>query len=379
MNGETSEKRRTPPWGRVLLVTVVALLVAGTGMVLIPRDSGTPPAVSFSETARLTALEDTLLLRESATTLAESAAPAAARPALGNAVTLLTTHAQALLDPNGAPSRAISSATPSGTSTTAATAPSSRGSFLTGLAISGWKRLADARTADGGMARLLAAVGSAQLLQAEKLAAEWQLPLPDQTTVLETKAPAATPLAASCPTAIPTPEPTSATTDTALAAVVRSQHEAIYVYQVALKRLDETKSAAAAKHLQVHEALLQQAESLTSANCSDVPTSEAGYRVPEQLTQDPATFLGAVEVASLPRFGDLVALSTDDTRTWAVDGLVAAARRSMAWGAPLPPLPGLMLDAGELPSLPTPTASPGSAASSAPASTGASTPASHGG
>ncbi len=331
-------------------------------MVLLPRDSGTPPAVSFTETARLTALEDTLLLRESATTLAQSAAPEAERPALGSAVTLLTTHAQALLDPHGATSSAASSATssatPSGGSATVATAASSRGAFVTELAGSGWTRLADARTADGGIARLLAAVGSAQVLQAEKLAAEWQLPLPDQTTVLETKAPSATPLAASCPSASPTPEPTSATTDTALAAVVRSQQEAIYVYQVALKRLDETKSAAAAKHLHVHEVLLRQAESVTSANCADAPTSEAGYRVPEQLTHDPATFLGSLELASLPRFGDLVALSTDETRIWALEGLLSAARRSTAWGAPLPPLPGLTLDAGELPSLPTPTTTP---------------------
>ncbi len=348
---------------------MVALLVAGTGMVLLPRDSGTPPAVSFSETARLTALEDTLLLRDSATTLTESAAPEAERPALGNAVTLLTTHAQALLGPHGATSSATSSAIPSGAAATATTAPSSRGSFLTGLAGSGWKRLADARTADGGIARLLAAVGSGQVLQAEKLAAEWQLPLPDQTTVLETKAPAATALAASCPSASPTPEPTSATTDTALAAVVRSQQQAVYVYQVALKRLDETKSAAAAKYLQVHEVLLRQAESVTSANCADVPTSEAGYRVPEQLTQDPATFLGSLELASLPRFGDLVALSTDETRTWAIDGLLAAARRSTAWGAPLPPLPGLMLDAGELPSLPTPTTTPTAKPTAKPAAT----------
>jgi hypothetical protein len=352
-----------------LLVAVVALLVAGTGMVLIPRDSGTPPAVPFSETARLTALEDALLLRESATTLAEAAASEAGSPAFGSAVTLLTTHAQALFDPTGATSGATSSggtqsgATPSQAPDTAATAHSSRASFLTGLAGSGWKRLDDARKADGGIARLLAAVGSAQVLQAEKLAAEWQLPLPEQATAPETKAPAATPLAASCPSASPTPEPTSATTDTALAAVVRSQQEAIYVYQVALKRLDETKSADAAKHLQVHEVLLRQAESVTSANCADAPAGEAGYRLPEQFSQDPAAFLASVELASLPRFGDLVALSTDETRRWAVDSLLAAARRSIAWGAPLPALPGLILDAGELPSLPTPTATSATPAS----------------
>ncbi|MBT2587495.1 DUF4439 domain-containing protein [Arthrobacter sp. ISL-95] len=373
VNAETSEKRRTPPWGRVLLVAVVTLLVAGTGMVLIPRDSGTPPAVSFSETARRTALEDTLSLRQSATTLAEAAAPEAGTPVLGNAVTLLTTHAQALFDPNATPSSGVPSSTvpsstaPSDRPDTAAT-QSSRATFLTRLAGSGWKRLDDAREADGGIARLLAAVGSAQVLQAEKLAAEWLLPLQEQTTASETKAPAATPLAASCPSASPTPEPTSATTDTALAAVVRSQREAIYVYQVALKRLDGTKTAAAAKHLEVHEALLRQAESVISANCADAPTSEAGYRLPEQFNQDPAAFLGSLELASLPRFGDLVALSTDETRRWAMDNLLAAARRSTGWGAPLPALPGLILDAGELPSLPTPTT---------PATN--STPASHGG
>ncbi|WP_159734932.1 DUF4439 domain-containing protein [Arthrobacter sp. 9V] len=381
VNGQTSEKRRTPPWGRVLLVAVVALLVAGTGMVLIPRDSATPPAVPFSETARAAAFQDTLLLRESAATLAEAATSGAEKPALANAVTLLTTHAQALADPRGAPSSATSGTSPSHPTDTAptdsaatdsaATPQSSLASFLAGLAGSGSKRLEDAREADGGTARLLAAVGTAQLLQAERLAAEWQMPVPERTktsgqvTASKTESPAATLLTASCPSASPRADPASATTDAALAAVVRSQQEAIYVYQVALKRLDETKSAAAAKYLQVHEALLRQAESLTTANCTDTPASEPGYRLPGQFSQDPAAFLGSVELASLPRFGDLVALSTDETRGWAIENLLAAARRSTAWGAGLPDAPGLMLDAGELPSLPTPTTT--------------STPSSHGG
>ncbi len=343
-----------------MLVAVVALLVAGTGMVLIPRDSGTPPSVPFSETARIVALKDTLLLRESATLLAEASASDAGKPTLGNAVTLLTTHAQALQGPSGVASRAPSSTGPATADQESAATPTSRASFLTGLADSGQKRLDDAREADGGIARLLAAVGTAQLLQAERLAAEWQLLLPQRPTAADTHSPAETPLAASCPSASPTPEPTSATTDTALAAVVRSQQEAIYVYQVALKRLDTSNSATAAKYLQMHEAQLQQAESLTSANCAEAPHGEAGYRLPEQFAQDPAAFLGSVERALLPRLGDLVALSTDETRTWAVDGLLAAARRSTAWGAALPELPGLMFDVGELPSLPTPTTTPAS-------------------
>ncbi|UKA51317.1 ferritin-like domain-containing protein [Arthrobacter sp. FW305-123] len=339
-----------------MLVAVVALLVAGTGMVLIPRDSGTPPVLSFSEAARLEALEDALLLRESATTLVASAAPGAGTAGPGNTVTLLTTHAQALLDPHNDRTSSPSAA-PAGSAHTVSATPGNRATFLAGLAGSGWKRLEDAREADGGIARLLAAVGSAQVLEAERLAALWTLPMPEKATAVGPKAPAATPSSASCPSVSPTPEPGSATTDTALAAVVRTQQEAIYVYQVALKRLDETKSAAAFKHLEGHELLLRQAESFTSANCADVPASVPGYRLPPQFSQDPAGFLGTVELASLPRFGDLVALSTEGTRSWAIENLLAAARRSLAWDAPLPALPGLVLEAGQLPPLPTPGSS----------------------
>ncbi len=354
VNGQTSEKRQTPPWGRVVLVAVVALLVAGTGIVLIPRDSGTPPPVTFTENARVGAFEDTLRLRESATALAEAAGPDTGKPVLGDAVTLLTTQAQALLDPAGTPSSAAS--TPS-TETT-------RASFVADLAVSGRKRLTDAGEADGGIARLLAAVGSAQLLQAEKLAAGWQMPVPKEPAPSATTVPASTPSAAPCPSVSPTADTTSATTDAALAAAVRSQQEAIYAYQVALKRLDSKAAEAAARDLQAHELSLQQVEALTRANCGDVPASEAGYRLPGQFAKDPASSLAALESSSLPVFADLVALSTGETRTWAVDGLLAAARRSIAWGADAPALPGLKLDPGDLPPLPIP-GSTGSATSDA--------------
>ncbi|SEJ24671.1 protein of unknown function [Arthrobacter sp. yr096] len=328
-----------------MLVAIVALLVAGTGMVLIPRDSGTPPAPSSSETARMTALEDTLRLGDAAAALMEASAPNAGNESLNDTVTLLTTHARALLDPAGSLSFPPSSS-PS---------DSSRAAFISGLSESGQKRLEDARDADGGIARLLAAVGSAQLLRAEKLAAAWQLPTPHQSPSSDNNIPAATPSAAPCPSVSPTPDPGSATTDAALAAAVRSHQKAVYAYQVALKRLDAAAAAVAAKDLKMHELLLQQAEALTRANCADVPTSEAGYRLPGQFAQDPAGSLGALEASSLPVLGDLVALSTGQSREWAVDGLLAAARRSLAWGSSLPALPGLELDAGNLPSLPTPS------------------------
>jgi hypothetical protein len=219
-----------------VLVAIVALLVAGTGMVLIPRDSGTPPAPSSSETARMTALEDTMLLRGTAAALMEGTTPDAGKASLNEAVTLLTTHARALLDPAGSPF------SPPPTSPS----DSTRAAFISGLSASGHKRLDDARQADGGIARLLAAVGAAQLLRAEKLAAAWQLPAPPQGASSDGYGPAATPPAAPCPSISPTPDAMSATTDAALAAAVRSQQQAVYAYQVALKRLDAASAAVAA-------------------------------------------------------------------------------------------------------------------------------------
>lgn len=350
-------------------------------MVLIPRDSGTPPAVSFSETARVDASNDAATLIESAQALSAAEGPDAKNAGLDVLVTLLTTHARALMAPE---------TTTGGPSTTAATgtapaAPATRASLVEQLSASASKRLAAAREADGGIARLLAAVGTSQLLHAERLAAAWQLPVrapvpatgkqsPDNkapaattvpaATVPATTVPAATPTAAPCPSVSPTPAPSSATTDSALAAAVHAQQEAVYAYQVALKRLADSAATAATKDLQVHMLLLRQAEALTRANCGDVPATTAGYQLPQLFTQDPAAALGALEASSLPVYGDLVALSTGETRDWAVDGLMAAARRSIARGAALPALPGLKLDAGELPSLPTSGPAPAPAASS---------------
>ncbi|MDI2037006.1 hypothetical protein PJL15_04149 [Paenarthrobacter nitroguajacolicus] len=330
-------------------------------MVLIPRDSGTPPPVSFTETARADAAHDAARLLESADALSTAGGPDAKNQGLADLVTLLTTHAQALAAPADAPGLRPTSTSPAAATTEASDdATATRASLLEQLSGSGRKRLADAREADGGIARLLAAVGTSQLVHAETLAAAWQLPLPGDTTPANntppannTTVPAAAPTAAACPSVSPTPDPSSATTDSALAAAVRSQQEAVYAYQVALKRLDDAVATAAAKDLQAHLLLLRQAEALTRANCGDVPATTAGYQLPTLFAQDPAAALGALETSALPGYGDLVALSTDETRQWAVDGLLSAARRSIAWGATLPALPGLKLDAGELPPLPT--------------------------
>ncbi|BCW51525.1 DUF4439 domain-containing protein [Arthrobacter sp. StoSoilB13] len=350
MDEQTSEKRRSPAWGRLLLISVVALLVAGTGIVLLPRDSGTPPTVSFSVSALADAFADTRKLQESAAGLMAAAGSGSQTAALDDAVTLLTTQSRALLPPSPA---ASTTSDKKDTATEATPA-----SVVAGLIASGRQRLDDACEADGGTARLLAAVGSAQLLQGEKLAAAWQVPVPLPTSSGNPSAttPAVTtPAPHQCPSVSPTPDATAATTDAALAATVRSEQEAIYVYQVALKRLDAGATAQAAKYLAVHERLLQQAEALTRRNCGDVPTREAGYRLPAQFAEDPAAGLGALESDSLQGFGDLIALSTGETRDWAASSLLAAVRRSLDWGATLAALPGLEVDDDDLPPLPTPT------------------------
>lgn len=354
MNEDRSKKRGFPPAGRVVLVMIVALLVAGTGMILIPRDSGNPAPVPFSETAREAALHDALSLRETAAGLAGAAPKAPEGATVDDAVTLLTTHARALLDPVGSPgsspSLPASSASPPATES-----PTTRSTFASSLAASARQRLADAREADGGMARLLAAIGTSQLMESERLAAAWKVTLPDPPASGK-GTPGAT--ASTCPSGNASPSPISdaradsRSGDASLAAIVRSQQEAVYAYQVAMKRLDGPQSAQAAKNLQSHQSLLRQAEDLARAACADSPASEPGYRLPQEFTANPAGSLAAVEAAALPVFGDAVAFSSGTSRQWAMDGLLSAARRTVQWGGTLPAFPGMNLDAGSLPPLP---------------------------
>ncbi len=119
------------------------------------------------------------------------------------------------------------------------------------------QRLADAATADGGMARLLAAVGTAQLLQSSALAAAAGAPDP-AAGAPDPRPAAAHPAPGSCPAA--TASPSSAPVNNggtaagsmpscrSLAALISTEQETMYGYQVALTRLDgaAAKSAAAA-------------------------------------------------------------------------------------------------------------------------------------
>ena len=380
------QKQRWKLIPRIALLACLAIVVISLGIALSPRSPEEPAEPPFSEQARSAALAETMRLRAAGEALGTPAA-GDGQPAVAQTVSLLTGHARALLLPgqdNPASLLPSGPATPSDVPSdapsraptavrTAAPLPSSAAALATALADSAAQRLADAAVADGGMARLLAAVGTAQLLQASSLATAAGAPAPAVPD------PAAPPLSGACPgdpgspssapavasaaAATPPSGPEgagagaragAATLPGALAATVETELESVYGYQVALTRLGGEAAARAAEQLATHEALAAAAGTLSQVHCAPVPPHEAGYTMDQDFLAAPAAGLGGLEASALPVYGDLVALSAGQTRQWAIAGLVGAARRSALWGAETGALPGLTADPAGFPELPSP-------------------------
>lgn len=396
VNDDTREKRwqdhfpRSLP--RYVLLVCLALVVVSLGMVLMPARPPVPAQPPFSEQARAAALAETVRLLDAGSQLdaakqdgskAGSAgspggsSATAGNPAVDRTVTLLTTQAQALLAPGENPADATGAAalgsgraTPPATSTAtpvpspsgqpgagqpstgppASPLPSTAAGLVTALTKSGNQRLADAAVADGGMARLLAAVGTAQLLQASALAEDTGTPAP--ATEAASPQPSGTCPSPSTPSQSDAGQPdaeesaagqsaAASSLGGALAAVVRTEAQTIYGYQVALPRLGVGAAKSAAEQLARHDALLSGAESLSRLHCSAVPPREAGYTLDQSFLASPAAGLGNLEAAALPAYGDLVALSEGETRRWAIAALLGAGKRAVLWGTDPGALPGL--------------------------------------
>lgn len=391
---DTREKRRPLTYFRYLLLACVAGLVISLGVAMTPRPAPEPPEPAFSEQARASALETSLSLRSSAQLLAE-AAPEAQQAAFTRVVTLLTTQAKALLPPGTAtpdpstpakvpPSETALSATPPEPSATAAAA--SAGELVTGLSASGVQRTSDAVAADGGMARLLAAVGTAQLLEASALAGAVGVPAPEATVagltpedakqlkggtpdcVASSSAAGSSAEPSAGPPAARTADSPSARSGepgqsgvgqqggsllaAALSMTVKTEAETIYGYQVALTRLEKSNTQSASSLMERHEQLLQEAEELSRLHCVDAPHQEPGYSLKPEFLQAPAAGLGSLEAETLPVYADLVALSEGPARRWAIAGLWEAAQRSVQWGADPGAVPGVLFNADQLPPLP---------------------------
>ncbi|MET4095582.1 ferritin-like domain-containing protein [Arthrobacter sp. UYCu712] len=352
---------------RIALLACITVVVISLGVALTPGSPKASADQPFSEQARAAALSETLRLRaagEQLVTPAAGAAPTGSQAPIAQTVNLLTDQARALLGPGDEPAaEPLPASSPATPSAAAQPGPASAAELAAALAASGSERLAEAAAADGGIARLLAAVGAAQLLEASSLAVATGSPAPAAAD------PASPALSGACRTPAATSLPAAAGTDGAadaedaslegaLAAAVRTELETIYGYQVALTRLGGEQSSAAAKQLARHESLISGAETLSRAHCVPVPPREAGYTLEQSFLASPASGLGRLEAAALPVYGDLVALSDGETRQWAISGLVGAARRAELWGADAGSLPGLAADPASFPSLPTPSASP---------------------
>ena len=379
VNEETSGERRRARLPRNLprlaLIVVLAVVVLTLGLVVRPGKPAEPAPPTASEKALAAALADTVELRSDAERLT------GAGTAADGTVSFLTTQARALWRPGSAtvsssPSPAPSGAAIPGESPAPASpspaavptaAPVTAASLVTALDASGRQRLADAAAADPGTARLLASIGTGQLLQASALAAATGTPDPATTgapaTAPSPAVPAtasATPTPSTCPSAPDSPSASPSATAsparpdlaTALAEVISTERETVYAYQVALTRLDGPGAAAAATRLTRHEALAAAAEALSRQHCAAAPPRQAGYALDPAFLASPAAGLRGLEAGSLAAYADLVGLSDGSTRQWAVSGLLEAGRRAAAWSAAPEPTPGLSVDPAELPTLP---------------------------
>jgi hypothetical protein len=350
VNDDQQENRPRMRYFRYAAVSLAALLVLSLGFALTPAEPPVPPAPPFSEQARAAAFEDALGLRAAGLELAAGAADGGAAAATGRIVTLLTIQARALLLPEAAPVSPPATAAPP-SAAPEMTAPE----LAAALAASGSARLEDAKSADGGMARLLAGAGTAQLLAARDLAAA--AGVPDPVAPAAAAGPASSPSAtapdpATAPSSCPTAPPAGPDAGTALAAASTAEQEAVYGYQAALTRLPPAEAGPASEFLARHQDLAADAEAWGRLHCGTVPPQQPGYVLDAGFLAAPAPGLAQLEAATLPAYGDVVALAEGPARTWALQALQSAAARTLHWGGDPGPVPGLALDEAQLPLLP---------------------------
>jgi hypothetical protein len=359
---DTQETSRRGRYFQYAVFALAALLVLSLGFVLVPREPPPPAAPPFSEQARAQAFADSLALRAAGLGLEGTAGAAATSPqaaAIGHVVTLLTMQARALMLLND--SQDIDSVPPLSLMPAASTVPG----LAAALQASGAQRLKDAETADGGMARLLAGAGTAQLLAAEDLATAAGValaPLP----VAPLSGSAFPGGAGTDPAGLPSPSCASgsgsptADVGAALVSALEGERELVYAYQAALPRLNPASVAPASDFLTRHAALSTEAAARLVARCAAVPPRSPGYGLSQAFLADPAAGLGTLEAGTLPVLGDIVALSEGSDRVWALSALQSAARRSARWGVLPGPVPGVVLDESLLPPLPeaAPTTEP---------------------
>ncbi|WP_326498089.1 DUF4439 domain-containing protein [Arthrobacter sp. FX8] len=126
-------------------------------------------------------------------------------------------------------------------------------------------------------------------------------------------------------------------------------------------RLAPAEEGQASEFLVRHKEQAAAAEERLLSACGAPVPQQPGYVLDPGFLAAPAAGLGKLEAATLAAYGDVVAVSQGQDRQWAMSALQSAAGRAMRWGADPGPVPGLALDAEQLPALPAGARLPASA------------------
>ncbi|WP_267545365.1 DUF4439 domain-containing protein [Arthrobacter sp. H14-L1] len=355
---------------RLLLLLLTGTVVLGMGTAIVSVKAVGPAGPSTSERARVDELHRVTALAGSAATLEAAAGVPAVALQLRSARTMLDVYAAALSVPGDVATDSATAAT-SSMEQTSRTQPGPAGipELILGLTASSTASLTAARTAPGGLARVLAAGGAAALMQARALAADVGNTVPESPYLAASgsRGPAGTggangtsPKPGASPTAVPVAAPTPApcatqrtapagvNDDQALLAAVEAEHKAVYAYQVAATRLANPTSSLAVRILSDHESTLSSLQDLLTARCLALPALQPGYELAPGFTATPAAALATLEDQLAIVYAQLLALSEPAdggsaavVRTTALMALVHNAQHRWSWGQPEVPLPGI--------------------------------------
>ena len=194
------------------------------------------------------------------------------------------------------------------------------------LALAAGSARADAASVpDGPLARLLGSVSTARILAARQLAG---------AAALE---PPALPPAAVPATAPAGPSPS------ALRAVVAAEDEAGYGYEVIAAKLSGGARTSALDRAAVHRTRADGWAALLSIAHTGLDPRRSAYALPAGL-DDPAVATAlaqTLELSLASTYASLVADAEPASRAGLLDALTDAAATAVAWGAPVPSVPGL--------------------------------------
>jgi len=329
----------------VALALSVALGLGLSGCELrLATPAATEPARSAAELLRSRAVDDALTLEQTARAARGTAAgtAAAVAPVLDDVVAFSTRQAAEL---GGVYSSGLH---PSGSATATPTAtapPSTPADVLAVLVASAADALGTAETVpDGGMARLLAAIGT--------------------SPAVTPKAGAATPTAAPTQTTSAAPSPSATTSGSAsrlspadLDALTVVHDQAGYGLEVVAAKLEGAARARALAAARAHRAAAEAwaVRAGTAATARD--PRRAAYTLPTGL-RDAATATAlarTLEEAVARADATMVAAAPAGQRGALIDDLRTAADAVVAWGGAPDPLPGLVLPTASAAPSATPT------------------------